>query len=364
MKRIITISLIIIVVVGACSITLMMNKKKIDEKSKLDGNLSTIPVFVTTAGISKLSGSFEVNGTFSAIHELTLMSEGQGKVVELLFNTGDFVKAGQVLAQLDDELVRSQLRLAEAAHEKAKADLLKYEGLLKADAISSQQVEDAKLGLRKAETDVTTLRKQLDFMTISAPIQGTIVRRHIEKGSLLMPGAPVAEIVDVSRLKYIANVAETEAAQVKKGDRISITTSLFPGVKYLGTVVSVGVRADDARRFPIELEMMNDPSHPLRAGMFGTASFHSESVREGLVIPRNAIVGSIKTPKVYVVENGRAILKSVIIGSATDHDVEVIDGLTTGEQIVISGQINLDDQARVSIVNNASGARSDIADNK
>jgi RND family efflux transporter MFP subunit len=351
MKRILIISLIIVVFVGGCSVILFLNKKKIDEKSKLDGNLERIPVYVQKIRMDTLGGSIGVNGSFAAIHELNLQSEGQGKVTALNFNTGDFVQAGQVLAQLDDELLRSQTALAAAVLDKARTDLKKYEGLLKADAISSQSVEDSKLALKKAETDYAALKKQLDYASIKAPIQGTITKRFIEKGSLLMPGSPVAEIVDVSRLKFIAQVSEPEAAQIGKGRKVTLTSTIFPGIEYRGTVVSVGVKAEDARRFPVEIELVNDPAHPLKAGMFGTAQFGSNGQVATLVIPRNAIVGSIKSPRVYVVENGKAVLRGIRIGSANDHEVQVLDGLTEGEMVVTSGQINLDNNASVTIVN-------------
>jgi membrane fusion protein, multidrug efflux system len=351
MKRIITISIITLALVGGCAAILLMNKQKIEEKSKMEGNLESIPVYVMEIKKSTMGGNFEVNGSFLAIHELTLLSEGQGKVIDLPVNTGDFVQPGQVLARLDDELIRSQLALAIAALDKARADLKKYEGLLKADAISGQQVEDVKLGLKKAETDVITLKKQLDFATIKAPIQGTITRRAVEKGSLLMPGSPVVDIVDVSRLKFIANVAESEVVQISKGKQILITSTLYPGKRYHGTIVSVGVKADDARRFPVEIEMVNDPANPLRAGMFGSAVFGNESPREALMIPRNSIVGSIKMPKVYVVENNKAVLRGIRIGSANDLEVEVLEGLKEGEIVVTSGQINLDNNVTVRVVN-------------
>ncbi len=352
MKRIITISVIILALVGGCTAILLLNKKKIDEKSRLEGNLESIPVYVMEVKMATLGGDFEVNGSFVPAHELTLMSEGQGKVVELAVNTGDVVQAGQVIAKLDDELVRSQLALANASLDKARADLKKYEGLLKADAISGQQVEDVRLGLKKAETDVTTLKKQLDFATIKAPIQGTITRRAIEKGSLMMPGSPVVDIVDISRLKFIANVAESEVVRIRKGEQIRITSSLYPGIKYEGKVVSVGVKADDARRFPVEIEMVNNAANPIKAGMFGTALFGEGSPRNALLIPRNSIVGSIKTPKVYLVENNIAVMRDIRIGSANDHDVEVLDGLKAGDVIVTSGQINLDNNVSVKVVNN------------
>jgi len=352
MKRNLIITLIIVALVGACTVTLFYNKKKIDAKSRMDGNLKSIPVFVAEIKKTRVSGNFESNGSFMAIHELILMSEGTGKVVDLRFNTGDIVQAGNVLAQLDDELIRSQLSLAEAAQIKSCNDLKKYIDLLADDAISTQQVEDARLGLKKAETDVTALRKQLDYASIKAPIQGTVTRRFIEKGSLVMPGTPVAEIVDVSRLKFIANVAEIEAVLINPGQKLILISSLFPGITYQGRVISVGVKADDAKRFPVEIELVNDPKHPLKAGMFGSAIFSFGSERETLMIPRHAIVGSIKNPSVYVVEGDKAILRNIRIGTATDQNVEILDGLKEGERVVTSGQINLDNNSTVTIVNN------------
>jgi membrane fusion protein, multidrug efflux system len=350
MKKLILISLVIISLVGACTALLMYNKKKIDEKAKLDGNLQQIPVFVTDAKSTLLNGNFEVDGSFAAIHELTVLAETQGTVQELRFNTGEVVSKGQVLVHLDDELVKSQLAFAQAALEKSKADMNKFEGLLKAGGVSSQQVEDVRLALLKSQTDVTTLRKQLEYCTIKAPIAGTITKRMVETGSLLMPGSQVAEIVDVSRLKMIANVAETEVVHIRKGMKVTVTTSVYPGINYSGTVIAVGVKADDAKRFPVEIEMVNDAANPIKAGMFGTVSFGFESKREAITIPRNAIVGSIKTPKVYVVVNNKAVLKDVTIGSARDNDVEITSGLTAGEVVVTSGQINLDNNSEVRVV--------------
>lgn len=351
MKRKITVIISALILIGGCTLILIMNKKKIDEKSKLDGNLESIPVYVEKLHKAEFGAGFEVTGVFSAIHELNLLSEGQGKVVELLFNTGDFVKSGQVLAKLDDELITSQLTLANAALEKARADLKKYEGLLSAEAISGQQVEEVKLALKKAETDAATLRKQLEFTTIKAPIQGTITKRYIEKGSLLMPASPVAEIVDISHLKFVATASETEVVTVKNGQEVTITSTLFPGKSYNGRVSSVGVKSDEARRFPVEIELPNDPEQLLKAGMFGTAQFHQGITRQALLISRNALVGSIKIPRVFVVENGKALLKEITIGSASDHYVEVTGGLKEGDLVVISGQINLDNNTPVKVMN-------------
>lgn len=351
MKRNFFITIILMILAGVVIAVLLINKKKIDEKAKIEGNLKEVPVFVIKLEKSTLTGSFEANGTFTSIHELMVMSETQGKVLNYSFSVGDFVKIGQDLANLDDEIVRNQLSLAEAALAKSKSDMKKYEDLLKDDAISAQQYEGAKLELKKAETDVATLKKQLGFMSITAPIQGTITKRLIEKGSLVMPGTPVAEIVDVSRLKFFANVTETEATKISKGQKIDLACSMFPGIIYHGTVTSVGVKADDNHKFPVEIELINDVKNPLKSGMFGTAKFSEGTTHLCLAIPRRSIVGSIKDPKVFVAEGKVAILKSITIGMATDDRVEVTSGLKEGDMLVIAGQINLDNNTPISILN-------------
>jgi multidrug efflux pump subunit AcrA (membrane-fusion protein) len=101
----------------------------------------------------------------------------------------------------------------------------------------------------------------------------------------------------------------------------------------------------------VEIEIPNDAKHPLKAGMFGTASFTFGESREVLTIPRHSLVGSIKIPRVFVVEGDKAVIRNIHIGKANDLDVEVIDGLKVGDKIVTSGQINLDDQALVTVMN-------------
>ncbi|MBE0646985.1 MAG: efflux RND transporter periplasmic adaptor subunit [Bacteroidales bacterium] len=350
MKRLIIISAIILVLVGACTVTLLYNKQQIDKKANPDITISRIPVFVEESVIQPLDGDFSYQGSFQPVHELLLLSEGQGKVERLLFETGDEVQAGQLLATLDDDLLRSQLTLAEANLAKMERDLAKYESLLKNDAISSQQVEDARLGLVKAQTDVVTLKKQLDYASVKAPIRGTITDRKIEIGSVLMPGSPVAQIVDISRLRFIAYMSESEAVSVHRGDRMMITSSLFPGITYQGEVISVGVKADAAKRFPVEIDVENKRDHTLKAGMFGTAFFKGVNKRQAMVIPRNALTGSIKEPKVFVVKEDTAFLKEISLGMADDNLVEVTHGLNLGDRVVVSGQMNLEDGSVVTVV--------------
>jgi RND family efflux transporter MFP subunit len=112
------------------------------------------------------------------------------------------------------------------------------------------------------------------------------------------------------------------------------------------------MKADASRRFPVEIEVHNDFNKPIRSGMYGMAFFAGEGTHDAMVIPRTALVGSIKDPAVFVVENDKAVKRSIKVGSANERTIEVLSGLKTGEKVVIAGQINLDDNTPVRISNN------------
>lgn len=351
MKRILVVGLIVLVLVGACAVQLFYNKKKIEMASAVENRTIVFPVVAESVRTGMMKDRFSVTGTMSPSHEVTLMAEGQGRVVTVLFDNGDVVSEGQVLARLDDELVKSQLELAKAAYGKASRDLEKFEKLLKVDGVTPQQLEDIRLGYTKSQTDLVTAQRMMDNTVIKAPISGSITARFIEKGSLVMPGAMVATIVDVGRLKFIANVSEEEVSRLVKGMKAVITVPIYPDQEYAGVIRTIGVKADEAKRFPVEIELSNDRDKPLRAGMYGTVTFDFSKEREALLAPRKALTGSIKDPHVFVFDKGKALQKKIVIGTITDHEMEVLQGLAAGEQVIVSGQINLENGTPVKLIN-------------
>jgi membrane fusion protein, multidrug efflux system len=349
-KKIIIISIIVIVCVAAI-FKLMLNKKQIDANSAPRESKVSVPVFVETVKESKLDNSFSVNGTFDPAHEITIISQTMGKIVTLNFRNGDFVKEGQVLASCDLELLTSQKDLAEANLNKSKKDLKKFQEMLQTKAATQQQIDELQLALYKAQTDYVTVTKQIEYSIIKAPFSGYITAKHIEKGSMIMPGTPIAEMIDISTMKFIAAVAESDLVKIKAGQEVKIGADIYEGLTYTGTIKTIGMKADGSRRFPVEIEVRNDVKTPIRSGMFGIAFFAGEGTHDAMVIPRTAMVGSIKDPCVFVVENDKAIRRSIKVGSASEKTIEVLDGLKAGEKVVISGQINLDDNTAVRISN-------------
>jgi len=167
----------------------------------------------------------------------------------------------------------------------------------------------------------------------------------------VQPGKPVANIVDIRLLKVRVNVSEREAFQLKPGDRVEISTDVYPGIVFGGTIDNIASKADEAHTYPVEIVVPNSEKHPLKAGMFARIAFRSIAPTEALTIPRVALIGSIKDAQVFVVRESVARLCTVVIGKQSADLLEVVSGLAEGDTTVISGQNNLVDRARVQIVN-------------
>jgi RND family efflux transporter MFP subunit len=158
--------------------------------------------------------------------------------------------------------------------------------------------------------------------------------------------------VDVSRLKVKINVSESDVYYLHAGDRVKITTDIYPGIIFYGKISFVSPRGDDTHNYPVEIEIVNNAKYLLKAGTFVKAEVGIASNTMALYIPREALQGSIKDAKVYVASNGRALLKDIVIGRGGNESLEVLSGLTENDKVVVSGQVNLTDNRQIKVIKN------------
>ena len=285
-----------------------------------------------------LSKTLSIVGIINANNDVNVISETQGKVTQVFAKVGDYKPAGSVLVQVDDELKKAALMSAEANYEKAKKDYERFQDLFKQKSATDAQLDQAKLGATIAEAQYIVAKRQYEDTKIKTPISGVVTSRNVDVGSMVM-GAPqatlVANVVDISKLKVKINVAESDVFKLKTGDPVSVTTDVYPGVAFNGKIETIGSKADDAHTYPVEVSIMNNSKNPLKAGMFGKVRFTSIENREAIVIPREALVGSVKNPQVFVVENGIAKLRNLVVGDEAETNIQVLQGLMEGETIVV-----------------------------
>lgn len=347
MKKVIY-SVVVLVALAAIGFKLMSNKEQMAAKAAVaDIKSDAIPVTVTTVETAKLDKSFTAQGNFAPIQRLTLLSETQGQIQRVLKRKGDKVKAGELLLQVESNTMAADLATAQTNAEKAKRDLERFENLAAGDAITKRQLEDARLAVKSTQGQLVAARQRLNKTRITAPISGEINEIYIEVGSYLNPGTKLYDIVNVDKLKLNVKVNESEVLLISKGDKVTVRADAGAGQEYEGTVTAIAAQADPTLKFDVEVEVKNAANNNLRAGMYGTALFDIAAERDAQLLPREAIVGSIQNPSVYVVKDGIANLRTVKVGTVTQDKVEILEGVQAGEQVVQSGQINLREGMKV-----------------
>jgi len=348
MKKIIFAAVVLIIIAGIVGI-LFYNKAQRESKRQKAEIQTTYPVIVASAERKELSDTLSLVGTTVPFNEVIVSAETAGRVSGLYYDVGTRVSKGKVLVKLDDEVKQATVDNAEANFEKAKKDYERYELLLETKSVTESQFEQAKLLYKQTEAALKIAQRQLKDSKIIAPLSGVVTQRNVELGSYLNTGNPVATIVNIDRLKVKVYVPEVEAYKLKEGDRVDLKTEVYPAEVFEGTIKVINAKADDSHSYPVEIILDNKKSSPLKAGLFVRVYFKTLQSVSSLVIPRSALVGSIKDAKVFVVENNVATLRKIVVGGQFGEKLEVLEGLAQGETVVVNGQVNLKDSSSVTI---------------
>lgn len=352
-KNIIT---IVVILAALAAIAFVLTKNKKENKAKTDivaEKNAAVSVKVATVKTEEVSLDFASNGNFEPIQELTFSAEKSGKVVSVLVKEGDYVSVGQTLAIVRSDVINVNAQTANSSYQNAAADYSRYENAFKTGGVTKQQLDQAKLAMVNAKAQLTQANINVGDTRIKAPISGYINKKYIEPGSILtgMPATSLFDIVNVSKLKLKVNVNENQVASLKVGTPIKVNASVYPDKSFNGKITFIASKADESLNFPVEIEITNNTSNDLKAGMYGTAEFASNKQKQSLmVVPRNAFVGSVSSNQVFVIENGIAKLKNVTAGRILGDQVEILKGLSDGETVIVTGQINLQDGSKVEII--------------
>ncbi len=350
-----TLLIIITIVASLALVGYVLTKNKAANKAKTDivaEKNAAVSVKVAQVKTENVSLDFVANGNFAPTQELNFSAEKSGKVISVLVDEGDYVKVGQTLVIVRSDVINVNAQTAKAAYENAKSDYARYENAFQTGGVTKQQLDQAKLQLTNAQSNLTQANINVGDTKVKAPIKGFVNKRYIEPGSILtgMPATQMFEIVDVSKLKLKVTVNESQVASLKIGNTVDVTSSVFPDKVAKGKIIFIAPKADESLNFPVEIEITNSANSDIKAGMYGTATFATSQKQDLKVVPRNAFVGSVSSNQIFVVENGVAKLKKVTAGRILGDLVEIVNGLSEGDTVIVTGQINLQDGNTVEII--------------
>jgi len=327
--------------------------------------------------LQNVADELEAPGSVVAVSTAQLAARTMGTVLQVAVREGDTVKRGQILAQLDERELSARRSAAKAASQAANAAVVqatkalasaqaqavivqktydRYVYLKQQNSVSPQEfdeiaakqesaqatLEQAKAALQQAEAGASQAESEsraaedvASYARIVAPFDGRVVRRSIEPGSLVSPGMGLFVVEDTSRYQLEATLPATSLKTVKRSTPVRVQLDALGERSLAGKVAEMEAGADPlSHTLKARIDLPKDPG--VQSGMFGRA-FFSQGEKQGLILPRDAIVARGQLHGIYVAaEGGLLHWRVVTLGKAIGSQVEMLSGLNDGEAVVLN----------------------------
>ena len=332
-----------------------------------------INVDLTQAAIGQIREELLLTGSLKPKEVVDVNPKNTGRIERIHFLVGDFVKAGRLVAEMEDDELQQQVKRSEAAYavsvanissrkaelanSKASLDrakLLFDEELLSPEeyqqAQTSLEVMEAQLQLAEAQAqqsmaELGELRIRLEQSRIYAPMSGVVSVRYVDPGALVAPNNPILQVVNLSTMVTQGNVPERNVSKLAVGNSANVIVDAIPDRDFQGIVARIAPVLDAATRSAlIEIDIPN-PEMVLKAEMFARITLDLGSMREATLIPRDGLVYRGQQPGVFIVEgdSGRPVFRVIETGMTREDQIEVLGNLDAGTRIVGRGATMLRD---------------------
>ncbi|AYF90273.1 efflux RND transporter periplasmic adaptor subunit [Pseudomonas sp. JS3066] len=305
-------------------------------------------------------------GSLKAFQGVDLTVEASGTVQDVLFLSGEKIKLGQPLIQMDSDVERASLATAEAELSLARVEFERGRSLVSRQNISKSEFDRLSSELQAATGKVAQLKALMDKKRIVAPFAGTIGIRQVDVGDFLSSGTIIATLQDLNTLFVDFFLPEQSAPLLKVGQKVRISVAAFPGESFEGDIAALNPKVEEATRNLQVRAMLQNPDGKLLPGMFANLEVLLPGDQERVVVSESAITYTLYGNSVYVIDekknaegqtekdqDGQPQLvverRFVETGEHRDGKVVILKGLQAGEQVVTSGQLKLDNGSHVAI---------------
>lgn len=324
------------------------------EKGKRDESVLIGPENVYVVGAEEISSGPALSGSLAAEREARVNAEAGGVVTAVMAEKGQAVRAGQVLARIDDPALQSQVisaqsavRSAEQAVQLAARNVERNQTLEAAGAVATRDLETARNQLAAAQSQLAGARAQLANVrqqqgktTVNAPISGIVSDRPVSAGSVVGLGMPMFVIVDPGSMQLEGSVPASDLSAVRVGAPVRFTVTGYPGQTFTGTVARINPAADPVtRQVPVIVSIPNAQG-ALVSGLFAEGRVQAET-RQGITVPASAVDERGVQPAVVRVTGGKAERVAVTLGvrdPETDR-VEITSGINAGDTLLIGAAV-------------------------
>ena len=284
---------------------------------------------------SSFSNYLEVQGKIEAEDNVQVTPEAQGVVTAVFAVIGQNVVRGQVLAQIDDKVLRQSISELQTQLELANTLFQRQKNLWDQKIGTEVQYLNAKTQKEAAERRISTIRSQVSMYKIKAPISGTIDEMNLKVGQAVSPGMSSIRVINSNKLKAKAQVAESFAGRVNQGDDVQV---ILPDLlDTIRTKISFASKTIDpvSRSFNVEIKLPSNRRY--RPNMLSILRIIDYRNDKALIIPINAIQKAENGDYLFISENGKAKRVNIQTGKMSDGNAEILSGIKAGDKVITAG---------------------------
>jgi len=301
------------------------------------GGPPATPVDVAVARVDTVIETIRATGQIESVQSIELRPEVEGRIVDIPASEGTEVAEGTPLFKIDDVQLKAQVDRLEADRDLAAQALRRTRELLERNASSTADLERAEAAARSAEAQVELQRVRLERTVVRAPFAGVVGARLVSLGDYVTTATTLTTLQTVDPQRATFAVPERYAERLARGQRVTFTVAALPDRRFTGTVDFVDPRVQlPARTITIKARVRN-PDRALKPGMFIEAELSAEVRPGAVVIPEDAVLPLGGEDFVWAVVDGKATRRPVSLGVRMPGFVEVRDGVSAGEQVVVGG---------------------------
>lgn len=315
------------------------------------GAAAPTPVETIAAETGAVSRGVTVSGVVEPIRTVGVNSQTSGALLSVEVEEGDVLAEGGILARVDQRELEAQLAAAEAGFQVAEAAFQRAEQLRERRVITLPEYERDRTAYAAATAQLDQLRTRIGYATVRSPIAGVVLAKHVEAGDVVGNQTRLFTLGDVSTLVVRVGVSELDVVELNVGEAAHVSLDAFPGRVLEGRIRRVFPSADpNTRLVPVEVALDTGAGRLVRPGFLARIRFDLAERADVVMVPGGAVVGAAGAQSVFVVQEGRAVRRSVETGLTSEGRVEILSGLTAGEVVVVTGNNGLRDGAEVRIM--------------
>ena len=334
-----------------------------EKKKEIKKAEKAIPVITGQSTTRRVEYVLNEVGTLKACQEVTIRSEIEGRVIEILFNEGRAVKKADILVRLDSAKVQAEIRSLDARIEQLhirlknkKRTLERKRPLVKQNLVSQLQFDDLHTEIQEIDAqivqtraDLTRQKELFSYTVMRAPFEGMAGARNFSVGHYLKVGDPVVAVVQLDPLEIEFHVPEKYKSNLFYGQDLMFSVESQPGQTFKGQIFFISPQVEiGTRTFQVKARIKNN-KHLLSPGMFARVKIIMDIHENALTVPWESIIHTEKETYLYVVDGGMARKIPIRLGKTTSEWAEILDnGITAGSTVILEGKFAVKEGMKVS----------------